>query len=190
MVLDAFFAVPEGARATSRIAILNQGFAHDLWRWVLEMGEPVDLVGLDFAPETVAAQHPVLLIPSGGLFGLENDTGFRARLEEYTRLGGTLLTFSQQHGYEYSALPGGEVGGYGWDEDIACFRSALHMETWHPILYGFTRDTLTVHVDGYFDRWPQEAQILLSRTANGQPSVLRYPFGEGQVIAGSNSGLV
>ncbi|HNT78680.1 MAG TPA: hypothetical protein PKH77_27035, partial [Anaerolineae bacterium] len=182
-ILDAFFALPAGARSVPQVAILNRGFAHELWRWLLDMGEPATLIGLDFAPAATAAHYPVLLIPTGGLFGLENDTAFRARLAEYTRLGGALVTFAQQHGYEYYALPGGELDGYGWDEDISCFKAALTMETWHPALSSFRRDTLTVHVDGYFTRWPDEAQVLLSRTANGQPGVLTYSFGAGRVIA-------
>lgn len=188
-VLDGnFFVLPEGARAAPRVAILNNGFAHNLWWLLAQLGEPAEYVGSDFDPLATVAQYPVLLIPSGGLFGLENDAAFRARLEEYARQGGTIVAFAQQHGYEYAALPGGEVNGYGWNEDISCFQAALRMESWHPLLAGFDRDTLTVHVDGYFaptagGHWPAGAQVLLSRTANGQPGVLLYPFGAGHVLA-------
>ena len=188
-----FFVLPEGARATPRVAILNSDFAHHLWRLVLELGEPADFIGVDFDPVTTAARYPVLLIPSGGLYGLDNDAVFRARLEEYTRQGGVIIAFAQQHGYEYAALPGGEVNGYGWNEDISCFQAALRMETWHPILAGFNRDTLTVHVDGYFapspeGHWPADAQVLLSRTANGQPGALLYPYPPFPPVGGDQGG--
>jgi len=146
-VLDGnFFVLPEGARAAPRVAILNNGFAHNLWWLLAQLGEPADYIGTDFDPVAIAQTYPVLLIPSGGLYGLENDAVFRARLEEYARQGGTIVAFAQQHGYEYAALPGGEVNGYGWNEDISCFQAALRMESWHPLLAGFNRDTLTVHV--------------------------------------------
>ncbi|MBI4680955.1 MAG: hypothetical protein HY753_07075, partial [Nitrospirae bacterium] len=43
---------------------------------------------------------PLLLIPSGGLYGLENSAFFKATLDEYVKNGGTLIVFAQQHGYE------------------------------------------------------------------------------------------
>jgi hypothetical protein len=116
---------------------------------------------------------------------------FRARLEEYARRGGTIVAFAQQHGYEYQSLPGGAVDGYGWAEDISCFRSSLMMETWHPVLSGFSRDTLNAHVDGYLTTMPEEAQVLLSRTANGQPGAILYPYPPpSQGGAGGGSGRV
>jgi len=183
-----FLALPAGARMPPRVAILNRGAAHGLWWLLAQLGEPAEYVGSDFDPLATAAQYPVLLIPSGGLYGLEGSASFRARLEEYARQGGTIVAFAQQHGYEYAALPGGEVNGYGWNEDISCFQAALRMESWHPLLAGFNRDTLTVHVDGYFaptagGHWPAGAQVLLSRTANSQPGALLYPFGAGHVLA-------
>ncbi|MEJ5312454.1 MAG: hypothetical protein WHX52_22035 [Anaerolineae bacterium] len=180
--------LPEGARAQPAVGILQRGYAVNAQALVESVGERAWPVSIYFDPVVTAQQLPVLLIPSGGLYGLENDAAFRARLEEYARLGGVIVAFAQQHGYEYAALPGGlpspagggGLSGYGWNEDISCFQSALRMETWHPILAGFSRDTLTVHVDGYFapveGRWPDGAQVLLSRTANGQPAALLYPY--------------
>jgi len=63
-------------------------------------------IGSDFDPLATAAQYPVLLIPSGGLYGLASPPSqggagggsFRARLEEYTRRGGVIIAFDQQHG--------------------------------------------------------------------------------------------
>ncbi|MGB9775993.1 MAG: CARDB domain-containing protein, partial [Anaerolineae bacterium] len=126
---------------------------------------------------------------------------FRARLEEYARRGGVIVALAQQHGYEYAALPGasplpglGEgpglalsaaegVRAYGWSEDNSCFRASLYLSQWHPILSGIPRATLDAHVDGYFTSVPTDTQVLLSRTANGMPAAILYPYGAGYVFA-------
>lgn len=75
-----------------------------------------------FAPVDLFTKHPVLIIPSGALAGIENSEGFKKTLEEYVKQGGTIICFSQQRGYEFSALPGGEnLSDYGWIEDQACW---------------------------------------------------------------------
>ena len=175
---------PSGVREEARVAVLSSGFF-----WATEdlahlVGEPTQWINLDFDPVATAAQYPVLLIPSGGLHGLESSPSFRARLEEYARRGGTIIAFAQQHGYEYQALPGasplpdlGEgpgVRAYGWAEDISCSGASLMMETWHPILSGLDRADVYAHVDGYFDAWPQGTQVLLSRKANGRPAAILW----------------
>jgi hypothetical protein len=185
-------ALPPGARETPAVALLANGYAFEAEAFLAQAGEPVEWVGEDFDPIATAAQYPVLVIPSGGLYGLEESASFRARLEEYARQGGTILAFAQQHGYEYQALPGassppsqggagggsegGRLGAYGWSEDVSCFDASLVMETWHPILSGFDRATLSAHVDGYFTSVPSGTQVLLSRTANGQPAAILYVY--------------
>ncbi len=64
-----FLAAPAGARMPPRAAILNRGAAHGLWWLLMQLGEPVEWVDVDFAPVATARQYPVLLIPSGGLPG-------------------------------------------------------------------------------------------------------------------------
>ena len=70
--------------------------------------------------ETLLTSSKSLIIPSGGLYGMETSEFFRATLEEYVKQGGTLIVFAQQRGYEYSILPtpdGNPVTGYGWAEE-------------------------------------------------------------------------
>ena len=174
-----------GVRNDIRVGVLQRGFVSSARAFVAQAGERTWPVSLNFEPATTVKQFPVLLIPSGGLHGLEGDATFRARLEAYARRGGTLVAFAQQHGYEFNALPGGAVDGYGWAENISCFRSSLLLENWHPLLSGFNRNTLTAHVDGYFTTVPTGTQTLLSRTANGRPGAILYPFGDGYVFATS-----
>jgi hypothetical protein len=129
---------------------------------------------------------PLLVIPTGGLHGMENSTFFKATLDEFVKNGGTLIVFDQQHGYEYSILPtpdGNPITAYGWDEDQNCFANALTINTWHQMFSGLSRSTPTVNVDGYFTSYPSSATVLMSRTANGQPALIMYDYGLGKVIA-------
>jgi len=136
---------------------------------------------VNFSP-AVAAFYPVLLIPSGGLYGLEGSASFRARLETYVRNGGIVLVSTQQKGYEFSALPGG-LGGYGWTEDQSCFDSSAYFPQYHQAIPSFDRQYLNVLVDGYFSTYPDTAISLLTRDKTGQPAALLYPYGQGYVMA-------
>ncbi len=49
--------------------------------------------------------HPVMLVPTGGFYGLKNSTTVKALLDEYVKNGGTLVLFTQQHGYDWDLLP-------------------------------------------------------------------------------------
>lgn len=100
-------------------------------------------------------------------------------LDEYVKRGGTVICFAQQHGYEYQALPtpdGKPISGYGWTEDISCISNSVSIEQYHQMLASQTRLTPSLNVDGYFMDYPDDATILLRRTANGQPAVLMYPL--------------
>jgi hypothetical protein len=107
-------AMPAGTRAKAQVAVFNGGFAGNLIQLLWEVGEPAALVERDFDPVATAEQYPVLIIPSGGLYGLENSLFFKKRLELYAEAGGTIVVFAQQHGYEFNVLPGaGERGSGG-----------------------------------------------------------------------------
>lgn len=105
---------------------------------------------------------------------------FKSKLEQYVNNGGTLIVFTQQHGYEFNALPGGNVSGYGWLEDQSCQHASIGIATYHPILSGQDSVTSDANVDGYFTKYPKNATILLSRTKNGMPAMLMYEFGNEQ----------
>ncbi len=166
-------AVPR-YRCTPRIALLWNGFPEEAAAFLNALGEPYDVLDVDFAP-AVAALYPVLLIPSGGLYGLEGSASFRARLEAYVAQGGVTLVSSQQKGYEFSALPGG-LGGYGWTEDQSCFNASVTFPQYHQALSGFHRESLDVLVDGYFSIYPTDTISLLDRDKNGYPAALLYPY--------------
>ena len=125
--------------------------------------------------------------------GLEKSSLFKASLDEYVKNGGTLIVFGQPYGYQFSVLPVPEeqdgtinpINGYGWDEDQNCFTDAVYLNTYHQMFSGQSRTTPTLNVDGYFAQYPSNATILLTRTANGQPAMLMYEYGQGRVIVTS-----
>jgi hypothetical protein len=132
---------------------------------------------------------PVLVIPSGGLYGYENSGFFKATLDQYVKEGGTLVVFAQQHGYEFGILPTppdpvtGEarpLTAYGWTEDQSCYTNAVYLDTYHQVLSGLSAATVTANVDGYFTSYPDTAVILLRRSVNGQPALLLYEYGLGR----------
>ncbi len=164
------------------VAVLANGFAGDAAGFVNALKEPNTLVNPDFSPDLVQ-DYPVLVIPTGGLYGLENSDFFRARLEEYAKRGGTIIVFDQQHGSHYSVLPSGGLGGYGWAEDNSCNLSSLYIRNYDQVLSGFDKAILNSNVDGYFTAVPTNTNVLLWRTKNGQPAMVRYPYGAGTVIA-------
>ncbi|MBE7474988.1 MAG: hypothetical protein DPW09_43125 [Anaerolineae bacterium] len=176
---------PGGTRTEARVAILQRGYSSAMWQMVNKLGELATFVDADFDPLATAEKYPVLIIPSGGLYGLDKAVIFKKRLESYAEAGGTIMAFAQQHGRHYRVLPGDGVDGYGWQEDNSCFSAALFLDSYHPALAGFNQTYLTANVDGYFTVYPDDATILLSRTQNGLPGALTYPYGQGQVIVTS-----
>ncbi len=174
---------------TPDVAMLENGYFEEMSSMMAGWSEPVLLLDTSFSPDIVA-HHPVLVIPSGGLFGLERSEFFRGQLEEYVKAGGTLVVFAQQHGYEYSVLPVPREGdgsyrrvhGVGWAEDISCFFAAAHINEWHQVLSGLRRNSPTLSVDGFITEYPSNSRLLLKRNKNGYPVLLMYEYGLGRVI--------
>ncbi len=166
-------------RKAADAAALANGYFNNIMKLANHLYAPNYPVGID----EDWSDYPTLIIPSGGLYGLDSSDIFKVKLEEYVKAGGSLICLAQQHGYEFSALPGGEVGGYGWLEDQSCHSAAAYIDTYHQVLSGQTKTTPDLSVDGYFSNYPQDTTILLRRTANGQPCMIMYPSGQGRVIA-------
>ena len=174
------------------VGILNNGFSKEMAILTAKLKEPT----VRIPPRALLHSHrdkKLIIIPSGGLFGLENSEVFRASLDEYVKQGGTLIVLGQQHGYEFSVLPVPQeadgtyrtVKGYGWSEDQSCHYASSFIDTWHQILSGQSNVTPSINVDGYFTDYPSRTTVLLRRTANGQPDLLMYEHGQGRVIVTS-----
>ena len=167
---------------SSPIGLLNNGFPSEMLKVLSTFNHEARVIPVDGLNPGLADKMPLLIIPSGGLAGLSESQIFKTSLEEYVKQGGTVLVLSQQHGYEFSAIPGG-LGGYGWTEDQSCQTYSSYIETWHPVLGGQTSATPSLNVDGYFTTIPDTATVLLRRAANGQPALITYPYGNGRIIA-------
>lgn len=138
------------------------------------------------SPSELLKQTNVLVVSSGSFYGMENSAVFKDTLAEYVKSGGTLLVFAQQHGYQYSALPtpdGKPIEAYGWIEDQSCVYRSSYVSTWHQVLAGLSQSVPSVNVDGYFTSYPAGSISLLKKTANGQPAMIMYSYGNGYVIA-------
>ena len=172
--------------ASADVALLSDAFVDNAAELLLKrLKEPIREVKETFNPSLLFKNQPVLLIPSGALTGFVDSTMLKAFLDEYIKQGGTLIVFSQKHGYDFSSIPtldGKPITGYGWEEDQNCFADSVTIENWHQMLSGQSRSTPTLNVDGYFTGYPANSTIMLRRTANGQPALLMYEHGLGRVI--------
>ena len=99
--------------------------------------------------------------------------------------GGTLIVFTQQHGYEFEVLPSGQLLRLRWVEDQSCQLYSVGVSQYHPIFSGVPRGTptLSLNVDGFFTSYPSDSAVLLARTKNGQPAMVLYQYGRGRVLA-------
>jgi len=142
----------------------------------------------EFDSTAVLDRVKVLVIPTGGLYGMEQSEIFKAVLGEYVRNGGTLIVFAQQHGHDFSALPSPDekpLECYGWREDQSCHTNSIFVDTWHPALSSATESLVSSAVDGFFSDYPSNSTVLLRRRVNGMPAMLTYPYGEGRVVVTS-----
>lgn len=170
-----YFAQPPDA------VTLMRGYYKDFSTLVEKMKKTQAYSDVESTANALLKSTPLLVVPSGGFFGLDNSAFFKALLDEYVKRGGTLVVFSQQHGSWLDLVPGG-VKGYGWLEDQSCQFASSFMEQPHPILAGQTKARPDHNVDGYLTDYPANTTVILRRMANGQPDLITYPYGSGQVV--------
>ena len=163
-----------------RVGVLLNGFAPFILDLLARLGIPAARV--ETTLEGIE-EYPVLILPSGAISGFDSSYTFRTRLEQYADQGGTLLVFAQQNGYEYQALPGHALSGYGWLEDISCQLDSSAISTYHPMFASQHSTVLDLNVDGFFTSISRNSSILLTRTKNEMPVMIMYSFGAGRVIA-------
>ncbi|MEW6089059.1 MAG: carboxypeptidase-like regulatory domain-containing protein, partial [bacterium] len=128
-VVDYYKETPDGT-------LLLQGASDLMGKLLSAVKKSMVLTDINTYFPNLLQHSKVLVIPSGGLIGLDNSQAFKDNLAEFANQGGVVVCFSQPNGYEFSALPGGQVGGYGWGEDQACHSNAVYINTYHPVLSG------------------------------------------------------
>lgn len=127
---------------------------------------------------------PVLIVPTGALNRYQGSEQARAWLEEFVFTGGTLLVFTQYENEDWEMLPGGQVKGLGYKDDILCKDMSVHIVNPSRWITGVDRDYPNIQIDGSFTEWPSNATIIWQRrTGNEMPAMLEYSYGAGQVIA-------
>ncbi len=127
--------------------MLDRGFPYLILDTLLQLNETPNLISPGYIKIIDPIEFPLLIIPTGGLYGLDSSASFKSWLSDYVNSGGTLIVFTQQHGYEFDALPGGNLTGYGWFEDQSCQYGSVAISTYHPLFAGYTSTLLNVNVD-------------------------------------------
>ncbi|MBI5207297.1 MAG: M23 family metallopeptidase, partial [Candidatus Firestonebacteria bacterium] len=166
------------------ISMFSNGYGWSCARFVSSLSRinslmPVQ-IDLNYAD---LSSRPLLIIPSGGLMGMENSETFKQILAKYVSEGGNILCFTQQQGYEFSALPGGKILGYGWRSDVSCWSNSVELVNYNQVLSSIKTNSVNMNVDGYFTSWDSTTTVLLRRTKNGMPAMLMWKYGKGTVIA-------
>ncbi|MCB0206500.1 MAG: alpha/beta hydrolase, partial [Anaerolineae bacterium] len=179
---DLVQAAQEATVSSASIAVLANGFDQPLLDMLASLGIQADRIAPDFSPEMVG-RYQVLVIPSGGLTGFAQSETMKQRLAQYAQNGGTIVAFAQEYGDQFTLLPGNALRAYGYDEDINCQANSTRIVTFAPMLLSQADELLSINVDGFFTDWSADTTVLLSRTANGMPAMLAYPFGDGWVLA-------
>ncbi|MCK4645895.1 MAG: peptidoglycan DD-metalloendopeptidase family protein [Candidatus Aminicenantes bacterium] len=170
------------------VALLWHGKYHSTMSFLSDLHIPSKLIDPDLFSPLLVNEYPVLVIPTGGLYGLDNAEQFKAALEQYAASGGTILTFTQKYGYEFAMLPTpGEIplASYGWKEDQSCHSNSIYVGTYHPALSAVTTSLVTSPVDGYLTKYPSSSTVLLRRRVSGMPAMIVYPYGQGRVVVTS-----
>ncbi|MGD2092848.1 MAG: CARDB domain-containing protein, partial [Candidatus Aminicenantes bacterium] len=125
---------------------------------------------------------PFLVIPSGGLFGKENDFIFKEFLKQYVKLGGMIVVFAQQQGFSFDEIlpisAGEKMKSVGWRSDQSCYSGSAYYDQIHPVTSSWVtwHNTGTMGTDGYFIDYPSNSKVLLRRTKNRYPLMLYYPY--------------
>ena len=167
---------------TANVGILDCSFGYNAYVLLNSLQINTRLVRVTDLDEMF--NHPILVIPSGGMTELDNSATFKKKLIDYVNQGGTIICFTQQHGSDFAALPGAPTG-FGWFEDENCQANSIYINELSAIFNGQTTATLNAVVDGYFTKWPENAKQLLKRTKNDMPAMIEYTYGKGRVIAAS-----
>lgn len=166
----------------SKAAILNNGYSRESALF-FGLFLPVRFIAeAEFPAQTSSIS--LLVIPSGGLSSLKDPEIFKTALDNFVKGGGTVFVFSQRFGKDYAPLPEGErLSGYGWLEDQSALSRSALLALQHPVVSGLSTSRPNLNVDGFFTSLPQKGKPILRNSVNGQPVLLLYRQGKGNVIA-------
>jgi hypothetical protein len=129
----------------SECLILNSGYSEEMSFLLDKISNKWAILGTSDSILEIQESPKVFMIPTGGLFSMENDSVFKALLQEYVRLGGTIIVFAQQYGSHIDKVvpipEGPSLRSYGWREDQSCAGYAGYFKQMHPVLASFSSQT-------------------------------------------------
>jgi hypothetical protein len=102
---------------------------------------------------------------------LSNSPSFKSKLNNYVENGGNLIVFAQQHGYEYSALPGDVGGMAGLKIRAVNLHQSISILT--ILYYQAFQKQIRLNVDGYFTSLPK-CKSIAKKDKNSMPSMILY----------------
>ena len=132
--------------------------------------------------EELIKTTPFLVIPSGGLFGKENDFIFKEFLKQYVKLNGTIVAFAEQQGFHFDEIlpisEGEKMKSVGFRSDESCYSGSSYYDHIHPVTSSWVTwyNTGSMGTDGYFIDYPSNSTVILRRTKNRYPLMLYYPY--------------
>jgi hypothetical protein len=153
------------------IGILENGNVEAMEKLLEKIGRDWIYVGKNFNPVDLVKSVNLLIIPTGGLFGVQSSPSSQLKLllEQYVSCGGHILCFAEQDSLDYQAIPvpfGESLHAVGWRSSQSCYHGAIYFSQTGPIFSGQTSQRISAGVDGGFSTVPQSAEILVKRTAN------------------------
>lgn len=183
------------------VGIIASGFAEATQSALAAMGLPSQLISPwpgngtfrgQPAPYLAPGLAPrVVVVSSGGLHAVATSTEARDWLDAYVSGGGLLIVFTQAFGSDWTALPGGQVAGVGYEEDRRWQHATVEATQPSDWLVWMGISKPDIQIDGAFTAWPANANVLLKRTFGdyaGYPVLLEYTHGNGTVLATSAYG--
>jgi hypothetical protein len=116
-------------------------------------------------------------------FGIDGSSTsyFKTSLENFLNSGGHILCFAQQDFLDFQAIPlpaGESLHALGWRNSQSCLHGSIYFSQTGPIFSGQTSQRISAGVDGGFSSVPQSAEVLIRRTANQEPAMISFLYGE------------
>ena len=164
----------------SPVGLLDSSERYCSYKLLAEFGLTTRLIRINDLKS--AYQYQTLLISSKGLSELRNDKHIKQFLNEYVSKGGTIICFTQNHGYDFNMLPGWNANEYNYIEESKNAEKTAYIDNKSPLYDGKSQPPFKVSANGYFDKYPKRTRILIRRVKSNMPVMIEYNFQKGSVI--------
>ena len=117
---------------------------------LLRIGRKSLYVDEDFYPQESLKNINLLIIPTGGLWGIGKSEYFKTLLENFLNSGGHILCYDQQDFLDYQAIPvtsGESLHALGWRNSQSCLQGSIYFSQTGPIFSGQTSQRISAGVN-------------------------------------------